>query len=92
MIGKVQAESFAFVEWSVANFTNPYMYFEYFTSTEYFELISERDGIDLRFTITGKERNRHVEVTTSGDNGAIVYRVTAEGTKSRLYTILPTPK
>ena len=81
VIGKVQAESFAFVEWSVANFTNPYMYFEYFTSTEYFELISERDGIDLRFTITGKERNRHVEVTTSGDNGAIVYRVTAEGTK-----------
>lgn len=81
VVGKVQAENFAFVEWSVANFTNPYMYFEYFTSTEYFELISERDDIDLRFTITGKERNRHVEVTTSGDNGAIVYRMTAEGTK-----------
>ena len=81
VIGKVSAENFAFIEWNVANFTNPYMYFEYFTSTEYFELISERDGIDLRFTITGKERNRHVEVTTSGDNGAIVYRVTAEGAK-----------
>jgi len=81
IIGKVKADIFAFIEWNVANFTNPYMYFEYFTSAEYFELISEHDGIDLRFTLTGKERNRHVDVTTSGDNGEIVYRITAEGGK-----------
>lgn len=81
VIGKVTAQTFSFIEWSVANFTNPYMYFEYFTSAEYFELISERDGIDLRFTLSGKERNRHVDVTSSGDNGAIVYRITAEGAK-----------
>ena len=81
VIGKVSAETFSFIEWDVANFTNPYMYYEYFTSAEYFELISERDGIDLRFTLSGKERTRHVDVTTSGDNGAIVYRETAEGAK-----------
>lgn len=81
VIGKVSAETFAFIEWDVANYTNPYMYYEYFTSVEYMELISERDGIDLRFTLSGKERKRHVDVTESGDNGAIVYRITDEGAK-----------
>ena len=79
VIGKVSAETFAFIEWGVENFTNPFLYYEYFTSVEYFELISERDGIDLRFTLSGKERNRHADVTTAGDNGVIVYRETAEG-------------
>lgn len=81
VIGKVSAETFAFIEWNVENYTNPFMFYEYFTSAEYIELISERDDIDLRFTLSGKERKRHVDVTESGENGAIVYRITDEGAK-----------
>ena len=74
IIGKVAAENFEFLEWSVTQYTSPYMYFEYFTSAEYVELISERDNIDHRFIISGKEKFRHVDVTTSGDDGEIVYK------------------
>ena len=79
VIGKVSAETFGFMEWNIARFTNPYLYYEYFTSVDYIDIISDRDGIDLRFTISGKERTRHVDVTKSGENGEIVYRQTANG-------------
>lgn len=74
VIGKVQAANFEFLEWSVTHYTSPYMYFEYFTSAEYMELVSKRDNIDHRFIISGKEKFRHVDVTTSGDDGEIVYK------------------
>lgn len=80
-IGKVSAEQFAFIDWELAKFTNPYLYYEYFTSVDYIEVVSERDGFDLRFSISGKERSRHVDVTTSGDNGEVVYRELANGTR-----------
>ncbi len=79
VIGKVLAENYVFLEWSVAEYTSPYMYFEYFTSAEYVELVSERDGINHRFTISGKEKSRHVDVTTAGEGGEIVYKTTSTG-------------
>lgn len=74
VIGKVAAANFEFLEWSVTQYTSPYMYFEYFTSAEYMELVSARDNIDHRFILSGKEKFRHVDVTTSGDDGEIVYK------------------
>lgn len=81
IIGKVLAENFEFIEWTVAHYTSPYMYYEYFTSAEYIDLVSERDQIDHRFIISGKEKFRHVDVTKSGDDGAIIYK---EGTQTPL--------
>lgn len=81
VIGKVTASTFDFVEWNIARFTNENMYYEYFTSTEYFEIVSLRDELDLRFTLSGKERHRHVDVTRSGDKGEIVYRELEDGTQ-----------
>ncbi len=81
VIGKVLAENFPFIEWTVAHYTSPYMYFEYFTSAEYVELVSERDDIDHRFIISGKEKFRHVDVTKSGDDGEIIYK---DGTQTPL--------
>lgn len=83
VIGKVLAETFGFIEWSLAKYTNPYLFFEYFTSCEYFEIVSEREGLDHAFTLSGKERNREVDVTTSG--GEIVYRETAGGAIPLVY-------
>ncbi len=77
VIGKVSAETFEFLEWSLAKYTNPYLFFEYFTSCEYFEIVSEREDLDHRFTLSGKERTREAIVTTSG--GEIVYKETASG-------------
>ncbi len=77
VIGKVAAETFEFVEWSLAKYTNPYLFFEYFTSCEYFEIVSDREGLDHRFTLTGKERTRVANVTTSG--GELVYAKDSTG-------------
>ena len=79
VIAKVSASTFAYLEFGVTSFTSPRMYYDYFTSTEYIEIISGRDGLDLRFTLSGKERTRHVDVTSSGDNGGIIYCETAAG-------------
>ncbi len=79
VIGTVPAETFEFVEWGIAEYTNPYLYFEYFTSCDYFEIVNEREKLDISFTLTGKERTRHVEVTSTG--GEIVYTTTDTGAK-----------
>lgn len=77
VIGKVLASDFEYMEWKLAKFTNPYLYYEYFTSAEEIEIVSEREKLDHVFTITGKERSRHVDVTDSA--GKIIYRVTDSG-------------
>lgn len=77
VIGKVNASTFEFVEWSLVKYTNPYLFFEYFTSCEYFEIVSDRENLDYRFTLTGKERQRKATVTTS--DGEIVYKTDASG-------------
>ena len=83
VIGKVLAETFAFIEWPLAKYTNPYLFFEYFTSCEAFEIVSEREELDHRFTLSGKERTRVANVTTSG--GDIVYKETAGGSVPLVY-------
>ena len=77
VIGKASAETFEFLEWSIAKYTNPYLFFEYFTSCDYFQIVSKRDNIDLCFSLSGKERTRVATVTSS--NGEIVYKETASG-------------
>ncbi len=79
VIAKVSAETFAFLEWSVAKYTNPYLFYEYFTSCEEFELVCEREDLDLHFTFSGKERTRKVTVTTA--SGEPVYVTTDAGEK-----------
>ncbi len=79
VIGKVAAENFEFVEWSLVKYTNPYLFFEYFTSCDYFEIINDRENLDLRFTLSGKERTRKATVTTS--DGEIVYTDDGAGGK-----------
>ena len=83
VIGKVLAETFAFIEWPLAKYTNPYLFFEYFTSCEAFEIVSEREELDHRFTLSGKERTRVATVTPSG--GDIVYKETAGGSVPLVY-------
>ncbi len=70
-IGKISAEKLPFLEWSVAQFTNPYLFFEYFTSCESIELHCTRENMDYRFTLAGKERNRSLTVTKT--DGTPVY-------------------
>ncbi len=77
VIGKVDAETFGFVEWTPANFTSPYIFYEYFTSCEFFEIVSEREDLDYHFALSGKERTRVANVTTS--DGEIVYKTTDAG-------------
>lgn len=90
VIGKASAETFEFLEWSLAKYTNPYLFFEYFTSCDYFQIVSEREDLDLRFTLSGKERTRVATVTTSG--GEIVYRETASGVLPLVYETQYTTK
>ena len=69
IVGKVLAETYGFVDWQLTKFTRPYLVYEYFTSTEAIEIYNKREGLDLCFEITGKERSRHVDVLTSSFNG-----------------------
>lgn len=79
VIGKVPAEKYGFIDWSIAKYTNPYLFFEYFTSAEVIDIHNSREGLDHRFLISGKERNRRVDVVRSSDHNAIVYKETADG-------------
>ncbi len=79
VIGKVPAETYGFVDWSIAKYTNPYLFFEYFTSAEVIDIYNPREGLDHRFLLSGKERDRKVEVVRSSDHTAIVYKETADG-------------
>ncbi len=79
VIARISAETFEFLEWSIANYTNPYLYYEYFTSCEAFSIVCEREGLDHLFTLSGKERVRKADVTTTG--GQIIYTETATGAK-----------
>ena len=65
IVGKVLAETYGFVDWQLASFTSPYLFYEYFTSVEEIEIYSKREDLNLCFEITGKERSRHVDVLTS---------------------------
>ena len=80
IVGKVSAETYAFIDWELYGFLSPYMYYEYFTSTESIDIYCERENLDLCFLISGKERSRHVDVMTSGGK-EIVYTTTENGEK-----------
>ena len=80
IVGKVSAETYAFIDWELYGFLSPYMYYEYFTSTESIDIYCERENLDLCFLISGKERSRHVDVMTSGGKD-IVYTTTENGEK-----------
>ncbi len=79
IVGKVLAETYGFVDWGISDFTNPYLFYEYFTSAEVIEIYNEREGLDLYFEITGKERSRHVDVMTSSSGGKDKVYTTVNG-------------
>ena len=79
IIGKVSAEVYEFVEWQLAKFTSPYLFYEYLTNTEVIDIYSEIKGleVDSRFVISGKERSAHVDVYKVSDGE--VYTKTENG-------------
>jgi hypothetical protein len=80
-IGKVLASTYDFVDWSLAKYTNPYLFFEYFTSAESISIVNESEGLDHSFVLSGKERDRRVDVFRATAPTEIVYRETADGGK-----------
>ena len=82
IIGKVSAEVYEFVEWQLAKFTSPYLFYEYLTNTEVIDIYSEIKGmeVDSRFVISGKERSAHIDVLKVS-NGEITYTENANGEK-----------
>ena len=81
IVGKVLAETYGFVDWKLANFTSPSLFYEYFTSAEVIEIYNERENLDLYFQISGKERSRHVDVMTSSSGGTEKFYTTVNGQK-----------
>ena len=79
IVGKVLAEQYEFIDWKLANYTSPYLFFEYFTSTEAIDIYCERENLDLYFLISGKERSRHVDVMTSTSGGQEKVYTTVNG-------------
>ena len=79
IVGKVLAETYGFIDWKLANYTSPYLFFEYFTSAEVIDIYSEREDLDLYFLISGKERSRHVDVMTSTSGGQDKVYTTVNG-------------
>ena len=79
IIGKVSASTYDFVDWSIAKYTNPYLFFEYFTSCESIEIYNEREGLDHKFVLSGKERDRRVDVMKFGSDTELHYKETADG-------------
>ena len=79
IVGKVLAETYGFIDWKLADFTSPYLFYEYFTSAEVIDIYCERENIDLYFTLSGKERSRHVDVMTSSSGGTDKVYTTVDG-------------
>lgn len=78
IVGKVSADTYAFVDWKIDGFMNSYMYYEYFTSTEVIDIYCERENLDLSFLLSGKERSRHIDVMTSGGKEIVYTTVNGE--------------
>ena len=85
IVGKVSAETYGFIDWQLAKFTSPYLFYEYLTNTEVIDIYSEIKGleVDSRFVISGKERSMHVDVVKAS-NGEIIYDKSANGEKTPL--------
>lgn len=79
IVGKVLAENYEFVDWKLANYTSPFLFFEYFTSTESIDIYCDRENLDHYFLISGKERSRHVDVMTSTSGGQEKVYTTVNG-------------
>lgn len=79
---KLSAETFGFVEWSLAKFTQGTLYFNYINCTDYFEIISKRAGISLRFTLTGNENTFKAVATEAGENGKLLTKIDENGVKT----------
>ena len=85
IVGKVSAETYEFIDWQLAKFTSPYLFYEYLTNTEVIDIYSEIKGLeaDSRFVISGKERSMHVDVFKS-DSDEIIYTESENGEKTPL--------
>lgn len=75
----VSADTFEFIEWSLAKFSQGTLYYNYINCTDYFEIISKRAGISVRYTMTGNENNYKAVATEAGEGGKLLTKVDEEG-------------
>lgn len=80
VIAKVLGETLKFVDWTATKYTSGKLYYEYFSSCDNFELVSEKDGYNFRFNIYGNDGSYKVDLTTAGgdspilrDDGKVMY-------------------
>ena len=78
LISSLDADTFQFIEYSLPDFTNGRLYFNYINSTDYFELICKELGVDVRFTMSGNERTLKAIATKSGENGELLKKINYE--------------
>ena len=78
IVGKVLEENYEFIDWKLANFTSPSLFYEYFTSVESIEIYNPAKNLDLCFQLSGKERSRHVDVLTSSTKETVYTTVNGE--------------
>lgn len=79
MIYKLSGTGFEFVEWSVAKFTRGTLYFNYINCTDYFELVSNRLGVSVRYTMSGNEKTLKALISEAGENGKPLSRINSDG-------------
>ena len=79
IICTLSADTFEFVEWSLAKFSQGTLYFNYINCTDYFEIICKRAGISVRYTLSGNESNYKAVATEAGDDGKLLQKIDETG-------------
>ncbi len=75
----LSADTFEFVEWSLAKFSQGTLYYNYINCTDYFEIISKRAGISVRYTMTGNENTYKTVATEAGEGGKLLTKIDENG-------------
>ena len=71
-IVKISAETFAWLDWDFGPYVDLRMFFEYIGSLDYYTVLADSKGLDVRFTLTGNPFNHHVAVTDSTGKTVLV--------------------
>lgn len=64
-IVKLSADTYKWLSWDFGEYVNLRMFFEYIDCLDYFTVLSAKDDLDVRFTLTGNAYTYHVAVTDS---------------------------
>lgn len=77
-IVKLSADTYEWFSWDFGEYVNLRMFFEYIGSLDYFTVLSAKDDLDVRFTLSGNPYNYHVAVTDSTGKTTLVDPETGE--------------